>query len=148
MAALPLNTAPHFVFFYRFCNFHDFYCALHQKNCFYHFQGHFVIIKEFFFKIQGQFKDKVHFFRIPGVFQDQGHFQGLFKVCANPVKPPYWICCYCLFIRCLYIFIFFSATYYHNRCYLIFFSESRSVRHAQLICNCIPNWKLKNHTFN
>ena len=86
MAALPLNTAPHFVFFYGFCNFHDFYCALHQKNCFYHFQGHFVIIKEFFFKIQGQFKDKVHFFRIPGVFQDQGHFQGLFKVCANPVK--------------------------------------------------------------
>ena len=43
-----------------------------------------MIIKEFFFKIQGQFKDKVHFFRIPGVFQDQGHFQGLFKVCANP----------------------------------------------------------------
>ena len=45
-----------------------------------------MIIKEFFFKIQGQFKDKVHFFRIPGVFQDQGHFQGLFKVCANPVS--------------------------------------------------------------
>ena len=45
-----------------------------------------MIIKEFFFKIQGQFKDKVHFFTIPGVFQDQGHFQGLFKVCANPVE--------------------------------------------------------------
>ena len=38
-----------------------------------------------FFKIQGQFKGKLHFFRIPGVFKDQGHFQGLFKVCANPV---------------------------------------------------------------
>ena len=43
-----------------------------------------MITKEIFFKIQGQFKDKLHFFRIPGVFQDQGHFQGLFKVCANP----------------------------------------------------------------
>ena len=30
--------------------------------------------------------DKLHFFRILGIFQDQGHFQGLFKVCANPVK--------------------------------------------------------------
>ena len=40
-----------------------------------------------FFKIQGQFKDKLHFFRIPGVFQDQGHFQGLFKVCVNPGVP-------------------------------------------------------------
>ena len=81
MVALPLNTASHFVFYYRFCNSLDFYCALHpQKNCFYHFQGHFVIVKEIFSK----FKDKLHFFRIPGVFQDQGHFQGLFKVCANP----------------------------------------------------------------
>ena len=44
-----------------------------------------MIIKEIF-KIQGQFKDKLHFFRIPGVFQDQGHFQGLFKVYANPVQ--------------------------------------------------------------
>ena len=34
-------------------------------------------LKEIFFKIQGQFKDKLHFFRIPGVFQNQGHFQGL-----------------------------------------------------------------------
>ena len=41
-----------------------------------------MIIKEIFSK----FKDKLHFFRIPGVFQDQGHFQGLFKICANPVK--------------------------------------------------------------
>ena len=33
MAALPLNTAPHFVFYYRFCNSLDFYCALNpQKN--------------------------------------------------------------------------------------------------------------------
>ena len=46
-----------------------------------------MIIKEILFKIQGQFKDKLHFFRIPGVFQAQGHFLGLFKVCANPVFP-------------------------------------------------------------
>ena len=32
MAALPLNTAPHFIFYYRFCNSLDFYCALHPKK--------------------------------------------------------------------------------------------------------------------
>ena len=55
-----------------------------QKNCFCHFQGLFVIIKEIFFKIPGQFKYNLHFFRIPGVFQDLGHFPGHFKVCVNP----------------------------------------------------------------
>ena len=43
-----------------------------------------MIIKDIFFKIPGQFKDKPHLFRVPGVFQDQGYFPGLFKVCANP----------------------------------------------------------------
>ena len=71
---------------YRFHNSLNFCCALHPKNYFYHFQGLFMIIKEIFFKIPGQFKDKLHFFRIPGVFQDQGHFPGLFKVCANRWK--------------------------------------------------------------
>ena len=32
MVALPLNTAPHFVFYYRFCNSLDFYCALHPNK--------------------------------------------------------------------------------------------------------------------
>ena len=69
----------HFDFYYRFCNSLDFYCAfLSFSRTFCDYQGDF-------FKIQGQFKDKLHFFRIPGVFQDQGHFQGLFKVYANPV---------------------------------------------------------------
>ena len=85
MAALPLNTAPHFIFYYRFCNFLDFYCALHPKKLFLSFSRTFCDYQGDFFKIQGQFKDKLHFFRIPGVFQDQGHFSGLFKVCANPV---------------------------------------------------------------
>ena len=85
MAALLLNKAPHFVFYYRFCNSLDFYCALHPKNLFLSFSRPFCDYQGDFFKIQGQFKDKMHFFRIPGVFQDQGHFQGLFKVCANPV---------------------------------------------------------------
>ena len=85
MAALPLNTASHFVFYYRFCNTLDFYCALHPKNLFLSFSKTFPDYQGDFFKIQGQFKDKLHFVRIPGVFQDYGHFQGLFKVCANPV---------------------------------------------------------------
>ena len=85
MAALPLNTAPHFVFYYRFCNSLDFYCAQHPKKLFLSFSRTFCDYQGDFFKIQGQFQDKFHFFRIPGVFKDQGHFQGLFKVCANPV---------------------------------------------------------------
>ena len=32
MAALPLTTAPHFVFYYRFCNSRNFYNALHPKK--------------------------------------------------------------------------------------------------------------------
>ena len=83
MVALPPKMAPNFVFYYRFEILLIFIVHCIHKNCFYHFQGLFVIIKEIFFKIQGQFKDKLHFFRIP-VFQDKGHFQGLFKVCANP----------------------------------------------------------------
>ena len=92
MAALPLNTAPHFIFYYRFCNSLDFYCALHQKKeLFLSFSRTFCDYQGHFFKIQGQFKDKLHFFRIPEVFQHQSHFQGLFKVCANPVNAPAWI---------------------------------------------------------
>ena len=84
MAALPLNTAPHFVFYYRFCNSLDFYCSLNPKELFLSFSRTFCDYQGEFFKIQGQFKVKLHFIRIPGVFKDQGHFQGLFKVCANP----------------------------------------------------------------
>ena len=84
MVALPLNTAPHFVFYYRFCYSLDFYCSSNPKELFLSFSRTFCDYQRDFFKIQGQFKDKLHFFRIPGVFKDQGHFQGLFKVCANP----------------------------------------------------------------
>ena len=84
MAALPLNTAPHFIFYYRFCKSVDFYCSLNPRELFLSFSRTFSDYQGEFFKIQGQFKDKLHFFRIPGVFKDQGHFQGLFKVCANP----------------------------------------------------------------
>ena len=78
-------AAPHFIFYYPFCNSIDFYCALHPKKLFLSFSRTFCDYQGDFFKIQGQFKDKLHFFRIPGVFQDQGHFKGVFKVCANPV---------------------------------------------------------------
>ena len=70
MPALPLNTASNFVFYYRFCNSLDFYCALHPKNLFLSFSRTFPDYQRDFFKIQGQFKVKLHFFRIPGVFQD------------------------------------------------------------------------------
>ena len=88
MAALPLNTAPHF--YYRFCKSLDFYCSFNPKELFLSFlflsfSRTFSDYQGKFFKIQGQFKDKLHIFRIPGVFKDQGHFQGLFKVFANPV---------------------------------------------------------------
>ena len=86
MAALPLNTAPHFIFYYRFCKSVDFYCSLNPRELFLSFSRTFSDYQGEFFKIQGQFKDKLHFFRIPGVFKDQGHFQGLFKVCANPAQ--------------------------------------------------------------
>ena len=79
-----MNTAPHYVFYYRFRNSLNFLCALRPKNCFFHFQGLFCDYQGHFFKIQGHFKDILHFFKIPGVFKDQGHFQGLFKACANP----------------------------------------------------------------
>ena len=82
MAALPLKTAPHFVFYYGFRNSLDFCCALHPKN-FLSFLSIFCDYQGDFYKIPGQFKDKLHFFKIP-VFQDKGHFPGLFKVCANP----------------------------------------------------------------
>ena len=71
MAALPLNTAPHFVFYYRFCNSLDFYCSLNPKELFLSFSRTFCDYQGEFFKIQGQFKEKLHFFRIPGVFKDQ-----------------------------------------------------------------------------
>ena len=80
-----IMAAPHFIFYYRFCNSLDFYCALHPKKLFLSFSRTFCDYRGDCFKIQGQFKDKLHFFRIPGVFQDQGHFQGVVKVCANPV---------------------------------------------------------------
>ena len=87
MAALPLNTALHFLFYDQFHNSLDFCCALHPKICFYHFPGLFVIIREIFSKFQDNSRTNRTFFFIiiPGVFQDQGHFPGLFKVCANPV---------------------------------------------------------------
>ena len=67
MAVLLLNMALHFVFYYRFCNSLDFYCTLHPKKK----KTVSIIFKDFcdyqgdFFKIQGQFKDKLQFFRIP-----------------------------------------------------------------------------------
>ena len=80
IAALPLNMALHFVFYYRFNTFLDICCALHPKKLFLSFSRTFCDYQDFF-KIPGQFKDKLHFFRILGVFQDQGHFPGIFKVC-------------------------------------------------------------------
>ena len=74
MAAQPLNTAPHFVFCYRFRNSLDFCCALHPKNCFYHFQRLFVIIK-IFSKFQDNSRTNCTFFRIPGVFRIKVIFQ-------------------------------------------------------------------------
>ena len=56
-----------------------------SKKLFLSFSRTFCDYKGDFFKIAGQFKDKLQFFRIPGVFKDQSHFPGLFKVCANTV---------------------------------------------------------------
>ena len=88
---LPLNTAPHFVFYYQFLNSLDFCCALHPKICFYHFQGLFVIIKEYFSKFHDKFKDKLHFFfkfqefsRTKVIFQDFSRsVQTLFTVISE-----------------------------------------------------------------
>ena len=83
MAALPLNTAPHFVFCYRFCNFLDFYCALHQKkNCFYHFQGHLVIIKEFSSKFKDNSRTNCSFLE----FQEFSRTKVIFKDFSRSVR--------------------------------------------------------------
>ena len=76
MAALPLNKALHFVFYYQLHISFDFCCALHPKNCFYHFQGLFVIIKRFFSKFQDNpwtntfFLELQEFYMTKVIFQD------------------------------------------------------------------------------
>ena len=83
MAALPLITA---------FSITDF--AIHlifiahciKKNCFYHFQGLFVIIQETVSKFKDNTRTNCTFFRIPGVCQDQGHFQGLFVIIQETVS--------------------------------------------------------------
>ena len=81
MAALPLNTAPHFVFYYRFCNSLDFYCTLHPKKQFLSFSRTFCDYQGDFFEIQGQFKDNCTFLK----FQEFSRTKVIFKVCANPI---------------------------------------------------------------
>ena len=81
MAALPLNTASHFVFYYRFCNSLDFYCALHPKNLF-HFQGLFLIIKEIFSK----FKDNSRTNCILSEFQEFSRTKVIFKDFSRSVR--------------------------------------------------------------
>ena len=82
MVALPLNTAPHFVFYYRFCNSLDFYCTMHPKNCFYHFQGLFMIFKEIFSKFKDNSMKNCTFLE----FQEFSRTKVIFKDFSRSVR--------------------------------------------------------------
>ena len=86
MAALPLNTAPHFVFYYRFCNSLDFCCALHPKKNVYHFQGLFEIIKIFFLKFQDYSRTNCTVFE----FQEFSRTKVIFQDFSRSVRTLPW----------------------------------------------------------
>ena len=83
MAAQPLNTATYFVFYSRFCNSLDFNCTLHpKKNCFYHFQGLYVINKESFSK----FKDNSRTYCTFLEFKEFSRTKVIFKDFSRSVR--------------------------------------------------------------
>ena len=81
MAALPLNTAPHFIFYYRFCNSLDFYCSLHPKKLVLSFSRTFCDYQGDFFKIQGQIALCYNSRSFPGPRSFSRTFQGLCEPC-------------------------------------------------------------------
>ena len=90
MAALPLNMASHFVFYYRFCNSLDFYCALHpKKSVFNHFQRLFLIIKEIFSKFKDNSKTNCIFLE----FQEFSRTKVIFKDFSRSVRTLSWLVC-------------------------------------------------------
>ena len=82
MAALPLNTASHFVFYYRFCNSLDFYCALHPKNLFLSFSRTFPDYQGDFFKFKDNSRTNCIFLE----FQEFSRTKVIFKDFSRSVR--------------------------------------------------------------